>query len=74
MGDFGESGRGSPASIKDVLDRIAIEVVNDQGQSMFLRRFADAWLLANGEGKGILRPAWLAIIEKFRLEEVQEDG
>ena len=69
MGDYGESDRGSSASISDVLDRIAIEVVNDQSQSMFLRRFADAWLLANGESKGILRPAWLVLIEKHRLEE-----
>ena len=70
MGDYGESDRGSSASISDVLDRIAIEVVNDQSQSMFLRRFADAWLLANGESKGILRPAWLVLIDRFSLEEV----
>ena len=70
MGDYGESDRGSSASISDVLDRIAIEVVNDQSQSMFLRRFADAWLLTDAENKRILRPAWLVLIEKYRLEEV----
>ena len=74
MADCRGHQRAPSTSISDVLDRIAIEVVNDQGQSMFLRRFANAWLLANGESKGILRPAWLVLIEKYRLEEVQEDG
>ena len=74
MADCRGHHRSSPTTITDILNKIAIEVVNDQGQSMFLRRFADAWLLANGESKGILRPAWLVLIEKYRLEEVQEDG
>ena len=70
MSDRRGHHRGSPTTITDILDKIAIEIVNDQSQSMFLRRFADAWLLANGESKGILRPAWLVLIEKHRLEEV----
>ena len=69
MSDCREHHRDSPTTITDILDKIAIEIVNDQSQSMFLRRFADAWLLANGESKGILRPAWLVLIEKHRLEE-----
>ena len=74
MSDCRGHHRAPSTSISDVLDRIAIEVVNDQGQSMFLRRFADAWLLTDAENKRILRPAWLVLIEKYRLEEVQRDG
>ena len=60
-----------PNSVRAILDRIAIEVSEDPGQSEFLRRFAEAWLLANGENKGVLRPTWLVLIDRFRLEEGQ---
>jgi len=63
-----------PASVSDILNRIAIEVSGDPGRSEFLRRFAEAWLLANGENKGVLRPAWLVLIDRFRLEEGRGDG
>jgi hypothetical protein len=63
-----------PASVSDILDRIAIEVSKDPSQSEFLRRFAEAWLLANGENKGMLRPTWLVLINRFRLEEGRGDG
>jgi len=73
MGDCRGHHLGSPTTITDILNKIAIEVVNDQSQSMFLRRFADAWLLTDAENKRILRPAWLVLIEKYRLKEVQGD-
>ena len=63
-----------PTSVSDILDRIAIEVSEDPGQSEFLIKFAEAWLLANGENKGVLRPAWLVLIDRFRLEEGRGDG
>jgi len=74
MSDCREDNQGAPSSITDILDRIAVRVVNDRSQSMFLRRFADAWLLTDAENKRLLRPAWLVLIEKYRLEEVEGDG
>ena len=62
-----------PTSVSDILDRIAIEVSEDPSQSEFLIKFAEAWLLANGENKGVLKPAWLVLIDKFRLEEARGD-
>ncbi|MBL7167272.1 hypothetical protein ISS40_01235 [Candidatus Bathyarchaeota archaeon] len=62
-----------PTSVSDILDRIAIEVSEDPSQSEFLRKLAEAWLLANGENKGVLRPAWLVLIDRFRLEEARGD-
>ena len=62
-----------PTSIRDILDRIAIEVSGNPGRSEFLRKFAEAWLLANGENKVVLKPAWLVLIDKFRLEEARGD-
>jgi len=62
-----------PTSVSDILDRIAIEVSEDPGQSEFLIKFAEAWLLANGENKGVLKSVWLVLIDKFRLEEAQGD-
>ena len=62
-----------PTSVSDILDRIAIEVSEDPSQSEFLRGFAEAWLLANGENKGVLKSAWLVLIDKFRLEEARGD-
>ena len=62
-----------PTSVSDILDRIAIEVSEDPSQSEFLRKLAEAWLLANGENKGGLKPAWVVLIDKFRLEEARSD-
>ena len=62
-----------PPSVSDILDRIAIEVSEDPSQSEFLRGFAEVWLLANGENKGVLKSAWLVLIDKFRLEEARGD-
>jgi hypothetical protein len=50
--------QGSHATRHDILDKIAVEVVNDSSLSEFLRKFADAWLTADAENKEILRPAW----------------
>ena len=72
MADCRGVDQGSPTSIAAILDRIAVRVVNDASQSMFLRRFADAWLLTDAENKRILRPTWLVLIEKYRLEEDYE--
>ena len=62
-----------PTSVSDILDKIAIEVSKDPSQSEFLRKLAESWLLANGENKGVLKPAWLVLIDKFRLEEAPGD-
>jgi len=58
-----------PTSVSEILDRIAIEASGDPRQSQFVRRFAEAWLLANGENREVLKPAWLALIDKYSLEE-----
>ena len=62
-----------PNSVRAILNRIAIEVSEDPSQSEFLIKFAEAWLLANGENKGVLKSVWLVLIDKFRLEEARGD-
>ena len=50
------------------LDRIAVEVsLSRHGD--FLRTFVTAWQMADIENKTILRPAWLALIEKYELDK-----
>jgi hypothetical protein len=68
------SYQGSHATRQDILDKIAVEVVNNSSLSEFLRKFADAWLTADAENKEILRPAWLAIIDKFSLKPTRGEG
>ena len=63
-----EPGLGFTTSF-EVLDKVAMDVVNDLGRGGFLRAFAGAWLEADAEAKGIMRPAWLAIIDRHSLSE-----
>jgi len=64
----GEPGLGFTTSF-EVLDKVAMDVVNDLGRGGFLRAFAGAWLEADAEAKGIMRPAWIAIIDRHSLSE-----
>lgn len=50
------------------LNYIVVEVYHSKHGS-FLKAIADAWLKADVPNKGILRPAWVAIIKKYNLEE-----
>ena len=53
----------------EVLDKVAMDVVNDPSRGGFLRSFADAWLQADAESKEAMRPAWISIIERHSLSE-----
>ena len=55
-----------------LLDRIALDVVHGR-RGCFLRKFADAWLHADAHNKSILRPAFLALIDKYSLQEDLEE-
>ena len=50
---------------------IAVHVVNSQ-HGDFLRTFADAYLRADQENEKILRPAWLALVDKYDLDPEYE--
>ena len=50
-----------------ILQIIAVEVsISNHGD--FLKNIAMAWQRASPENKGILRPAWLVLIDKYKLE------
>ena len=53
----------------EVLDKVAMDVVDDPSRGGFIRAFAGAWLEADAENKEIMRPAWLAIIDRHSLSE-----
>jgi hypothetical protein len=55
-------------SVDEVLDGIAVNVsLSNHGD--FLKTFAKAWQMADPFNKRILKPAFLILIEKYRLDE-----
>jgi hypothetical protein len=48
------------------LDDVALQILQSRHGS-FLKAFADAWLKADPYNKGILKTAWLTLIEKYDL-------
>ena len=50
-----------------VLQIIAVEVGNSN-HGDFLKNIAAAWQGAEPENKRILRPTWLVLIEKYKLD------
>ena len=59
-------------STEDILLKIAVNVVHSDHGS-FLRTFADAYLKADQENEKILRPAWLVLIDKYKLDKEYEE-
>lgn len=55
------------------LDTVAIRILQSRHGS-FLKAFADAWLKADPYNKGILKTAWLALIEKYDLDTREKEG
>ena len=51
-----------------ILQIIAVEVSNSR-HGEFLKAVAKAWQMADNENKPIIKPAWLLLIEKYRLEK-----
>lgn len=74
VADCADLSQDSYTTRHGVLDYVAVEVSKNSGQSPFLRKFAEAWIAADAENKGILRPAWEALIAKYGLEDVLGDG
>lgn len=54
--------------VNPVLDIIAVEVSNSH-HGDFLKTFAKAWQLAQGSNKILLKPAWIALIDKYELQD-----
>ena len=50
-----------------ILQIIAVEVSNSN-LGDFLKNIAAAWQRAEPENKRILRPTWLVLIEKYKLD------
>ena len=48
------------------LNAVALKILKSRHGS-FLKAFADAWLKADSYNKGILKTAWLTLIEKYDL-------
>ena len=58
-------------SVDEMLDGIAVNVsLSDHGD--FLKTFAKAWQMADPFNKRILKPAFLVLIEKYRLDKEYE--
>jgi len=55
------------------LDAVALRILQSRHGS-FLKAFADAWLKADHYNKGILKTAWLALIEKYDLNTEEKEG
>ena len=55
------------------LDTVALRILQSRHGS-FLKAFADAWLKADPYNKGILKTAWLALIEKYDLNSKEKEG
>ena len=58
-------------SVDEALDSIAVNVsLSSHGD--FLKAFAKAWQMADPFNKRILKPAFLILIEKYRLDKEYE--
>jgi len=58
-------------SVDEILDSIAVNVsLSNHGD--FLKAFAKAWQMADPSNKGILKPAFLTLIEKYGLDGEHE--
>jgi len=58
-------------SVDEILDSIAVNVsLSNHGD--FLKIFVKAWQMADPFNKRILKPAFLILIEKYRLDKEYE--
>ena len=58
-------------SVDEILDGIAVNVsLSNHGD--FLKTFAKAWQMADPFNKRILKPAFLILIEKYRIDKEYE--
>jgi len=58
-------------STEAILHEIAVNVIHSK-HSVFLYAVADAYLRADSENEKILRPAWLVLIDKYKLDKEYE--
>jgi hypothetical protein len=61
----------SVRSTEAILHEIAVNVIHSK-HSVFLYAVADAYLRADSENEKILRPAWLVLIDKYKLDKEYE--
>ena len=54
------------------LDAVALQILRSR-HGNFLKAFADAWLKADPHNKGILKTAWLTLIEKYDLNPKEKE-
>ena len=55
------------------LDAVAVRILQSRHGS-FIKAFADAWLKADPYNKGILKTAWITLIEKYDLHTNEKEG
>ena len=55
------------------LDAVALQILHSR-YGNFLKAFADTWLKADPYNKGILKTAWLTLIEKYDLNTKEKEG